>query len=101
MPLIIKGKSYPMPAEAPEPNLTGKEIMTIEDHFGLDGLRLMSCLSGSTPGKGYTQAKALWSLAWVAMTRAGEVLSIDDVLNDVSIDDIDVMDEEPNPTEAA
>lgn len=101
MPLIIKGTTYAVPGEAGEGNLTGKEIMAIEDHFGLDGLRLMSCLSGNAPGKGYTQAKALWALAWVAMTRGGEVVSIDDVLNDLSLDDITVEDEDENPTPAA
>ena len=36
-------------------------------------------------------------MAWIAMTRAGEVLSIHDVLKYYSIDDFDVRWEEDDP----
>ena len=101
MALIIKGKSYPMPGQDGQQNLTGDEIIAIEDHFGLDGLDLMAVFNGAKAPKGYTKAKALWAVAWVGMSRAGEVVSIADVLRDVAVDEIVITDEPANPTEAA
>lgn len=91
MPLKIKDKLYPIPSENGEPGFTGREIIEIEDYFGLDGLMLISALSdqGEPRTKGYTKAKALFALAWVCMVRGGEVVSLDDVLNDYAPDDFD------------
>lgn len=98
MPLIIKGKEYKLPNEGSEKGPTGQEIMEIESHFdNLDGLVLISSLGNEKFVKGYTKTKAMYSMAWIAMTRAGEVLSIADVLKDYSIDDFDVRWEEDDP----
>lgn len=99
MAIRIQGKTYAVPGEG-IPNVTGREIATIEDYFGLDGMRLISTLDPDAKQvKGYTQTKALYALAWVCMTRGGETVSIDDVL-EISIDEIEPVDDE-NPTEAA
>ena len=94
MALNIRGKSYPTPNEGDQPGLLGKELMAIEDAFGLDALTLFATLDSSKPSAlaGYTKTKAFYALAWVCMVRAGEILSIQDVLNDYSIDDF--MEEE-------
>ena len=95
MPIKIKNTVYPLPGENNSQGFTGREIIEIEEHFGLDGLTLISALSSMTPlVKGYTRAKALYSVAWICLTRAGEVVSLADVLNDVSINDIEPMDDE-------
>mgnify|MGYP006933457541 CR=1 FL=1 len=39
-------------------------------------------------------------MAWIAMSRAGEILSLHDVLKDYSIDDFDVKWEEEDPKKA-
>lgn len=94
MPIKIQDKSYKVPGEGNEPNIKGSEIIEIEEHFGLDGLTLLGLLDPSAkPVKGYSYAKALFSLAWVVKNRAGEVCSIADVLNDVSIDQIQPEDD--------
>lgn len=98
MPLIIKGKEYILPNEGSEKGPTGQEIMEIENHFDdLDGLVLISSLSNQKFVKGYTKTKAMYSMAWIAMTRAGEVLSIADILKDYSIDDFDIRWEDDDP----
>jgi integrase len=91
MPLKVRDNLYPIPSEGSEPGFTGREIVAIEDYFGLDGLMLISALSdqGEPRVKGYTKAKALFALAWVCMVRGGEVVSLDDLLNDYSPDDFD------------
>lgn len=96
MPLEIKGKVYAAPNEGDQPGITGREIIEIEDHFGLDGLTLIRVLAeeGLPRQKGYTRAKALFALAWVCMVRGGEVVSLDDVLNDLSLGDIAIVDDE-------
>lgn len=102
MPLNVKGKTYPMPGEDGQQGLTGSEVIAIEDHFGLDGMTLLSAAFGNgTAPAGYTKVKGLYAIAWVAMSRAGEVLSLDDVLNDFAIEDFDFEDEPENPQPAA
>lgn len=93
MPLVIKDKKYAMPGEGSEKSPTGREIVEIESHFNLDGLILLTALSQDKPPAGYTKTKGMYALAWIALTRAGEVLSIEDVLNDYSIDDFDFEEE--------
>ena len=99
MPISISGKSYVAPGENGTPQLVGDELMAIEDHFGLDGLRLFAALENPDKApKGYTIAKALYSLAWVCRTRAGEVVSIADVLTDTAAGEIvleEATDEDP------
>lgn len=99
MPLVIKGKSYPMPKENGQPGFTGKEILEIESYFGLDGMTLLSQLSPDAKAiPGYTKTKAFYAIAWIAMTRGGEVVSIDDILGDLAIDDI-VFEADADPKE--
>lgn len=99
MPMLIEGTKYAIPGEGTTPLLTGRELIAIEDHFGLDGMRLIGVFAGGKEVKGYTQAKALYALAWVCKSRAGETVSIDDVL-EIASDQMEIVDEE-NPTEAA
>jgi hypothetical protein len=89
MALTVRGKSYPSPNEGDQPGLLGKELMAIEDAFGIDALTLFSILESDKPSTlpGYTKARAFYALAWVCMTRAGEILSIQDVLDGYSIDE--------------
>jgi hypothetical protein len=90
MPLIIRDKSYPLPKENGSLSPTGREIIEIENHFGLDGLTLLQALS-TEEGKerpGYSKVKALYALAWICMVRAGEVVSISDILDEYGIDEI-------------
>jgi hypothetical protein len=99
MPLNIKGKNYPMPKEGNQPGPTGREMIEIENYFGLDALVLLSSLStDAKPIQGYSKTKAFYALAWIAMTRGGEVVSIEDLLNDLAIDDI-VFEEDDSPKE--
>lgn len=101
MPLEIKGKKYPLPKESNQPAPTGREILEIEKFFDLDGLTLLSTLA--TDAKqlpGYTKTKAFYALAWIAMNRGGEIVSISDLLNDVAIDDIK-FEADDNPKEEA
>jgi hypothetical protein len=90
MPLTIRGKSYPAPNEDNQPGVLGKELVAIEDHFGLDAITLLSTLESADPSTfpGYTKAKAMYAFAWICLTRAGEILSINDVLNDYSLDEL-------------
>ena len=94
MPLIIKGKSYPIPNETGQRGPTGSEIIEIENYFNLDGLILISSLAQDKVPVGYTRTKAMYAMAWIAMTRAGEVLSLTNILDDYSIDDFDFAEEE-------
>ena len=89
MALTVRGKSYPTPNEGDQPGLLGKELMAIEDAFGIDDLTMVGTLDSNKPSTlpGYTKAKAFYALAWVCMTRAGEILSIEDVLDGYSIDE--------------
>jgi hypothetical protein len=96
MPLILRGKSYPMPKEGDSAAPTGREIVAIEDHFGLDGLTLISQLAPDAKQiPGYSKVKALYALVWIAMTRAGEIVSIDDILNEYGVDEIEIKDSAP------
>lgn len=103
MPLQIRGKIYAIPKEGKEPGPTGREIIEIEDHFQLDGLKLLELLSDENVSKipGYSRAKAYYAMAWICMTRGGEILSVADVLNDYSIDEFEAIVEEENPKEVA
>lgn len=103
MPIKIKGTTYIAPGENGAPELIGDELMAIEDHFELDGLRLFAALENPDKApKGYTVAKALYSLAWVCRTRAGEIVSIADVLKDTSAGEIIFEEEvEVSPKEVA
>lgn len=89
MPLNLRGKTYIIPNEGNQPSPSGAEIIEIEDYFGLDGLRLLSSLQPSAVEiKGYTKTKALYAIAWIALRRAGEVLSLEDILNDYNVEEI-------------
>lgn len=94
MPLNIKGKVYPAPNEGDQPGIKGSEMIAIEDHFGLDAILLINELENPKPSihKGYTKAKAMYAFAWICLTRGGEVVSIQDVLDDYAIDDLVDMD---------
>lgn len=96
MPLRIKGQVYKAPGEDGEPTPTGEEIMAIEEHFDLDGFRLFATLVDPLKApKGYTVAKALYATAWICRSRAGEVVSIADVLKDTSMDEIEDVAQDP------
>lgn len=84
-----------MPGEGNSPQPSGREIIAIEETFGLDGLKLLSTLADTEPSqiKGYTKVKAIFAMAWISMTRGGEVLSLDDVLNDYAIDEFEMVEE--------
>lgn len=103
MAINIKGKDYVAPGEKGTPQLTGDELMAIEDHFELDGLRLFAALENPDKAlKGYTLAKALYSLAWVCRVRAGEIVSIADVLKDTSAGEIILVEgDDEDPKEVA
>ena len=97
MPIQIRGKVYAAPNETGQPGVLGKELVEIEEHFGLDGITLLGTLESNDPSKfpGYTKSKALFAFTWICLTRGGEVLSIQDVLNDYSLDEImDISEEE-------
>jgi hypothetical protein len=90
MPLNIRGTVYPAPNEDDQPGVLGKELVEIEDHFGLDALTLLGTLEDAKPSAfpGYTKSKALYAFAWICLTRGGVIVSIQDVLNDYSIDEL-------------
>lgn len=101
MPLKIGDKEYVMPGEKGTPRVTGEETLVIEDEFGLDAIRLFLALENPDKApKGYTISKALLALAWVCRHRAGEVVSLADVLKDTAPGDIDI-DGEEDPKESA
>jgi hypothetical protein len=99
MPLQIRGESFALPTENGTQAPTGREIIAIEESFGLDGLTLLSVLGEDKPNSNpaYSKVKALYALAWICMTRGGKVLSIDDILNTYSINEIGV---ESDPKES-
>lgn len=90
MPLSIRGKIYAAPNEGDQPGLLGKELVAIEEHFGLDGMILIAVLNEEKPSpySGYTKAKAMFAFAWICLTRGGEILSIQDVLDEYSVDEL-------------
>lgn len=96
MPLKIRDKVYTIPKEGKEPGPTGREIIEIEEHFELDGLKLLEILGEEGPSTlpRYSRAKAYYAMAWICMTRAGEILSIADVLNEYSIDEFEAIPED-------
>ena len=96
MPIKLKDELFAMPGENDTQGPTGREIMGIEETFGLDGLELLGVLEGEKlhANPAYSRTKALYSLAWICLTRAGKILSLDDVLNTYSIDEIRPMDDE-------
>ena len=101
MPLTLRGTTYPLPGEGEHSTFTGRELMAIEDEFGLDALQLMSSLAADAkPQPGYTRAKAFFALAWSAVHRVDPTWTLARFLNEVALDEIDVA-EEQNPTNAA
>lgn len=94
MPIIIRGKSYPVPGEPGVKGPTGTELAAIEDHYELDGVMLISSLAQENPPKHYTRAKAIFAMAWIVLTRDNEIVSIQDVSNEYSIDDFAWPEEE-------
>ena len=102
MPLNIHGKKYPLPKEGTQQGPTGREIIEIEDYFGLDGATLLSVLDPDTKNvpKGYTTTKAIYALVWICMNRAGDVVSFDDILRDIAVDEI-LVEEADDPKEEA
>ena len=103
MPLIIRDKSYPLPKENGSLSPTGREIIEIENHFGLDGLTLLGALA-TEEGKeraGYSKVKALYALAWICMVRAGEIVSLADILEEYGIDEIKPEDSDSKNLPAA
>lgn len=98
MPINIRGKVYAAPNETGQPGVLGKELVEIEEYFGLDAITLLGTLESSDPSSfpGYTKAKALYAFTWICLTRGGEIVSLKDVLETYSLDDIvDVSEEEP------
>ena len=74
-----------------------RQIIQIEEAFGLDGLTLLSTMASDKPHPNpkYTQIKALYALAWICLSRSGKILSIDDVLDEYSIDEFSLEDDDP------
>lgn len=102
MPILIKGKEYPLPKENGSSNITGKELIEIENQFQLDGVELMRVLASDGREKpGYTQVKALYSIAWICLSRAGEIVSISDVLEEYAIDDFSIVEKVESKKEEA
>ena len=103
MPIIIRGENYTLPSENGTPAPTGREIITIEENFGLDGLTLLSTLADDVPNTNpaYSKVKALYALAWICMTRAGKAVSLNDVLNTYGIDEIGATSDPKEVSESA
>lgn len=101
MPLEIKGKTYTAPSENGTPGFTGREMVEIEDYFKLDAMSLMSTLAGNERmvAQGYTRTKAIFALAWVTLSRAGEPYSLSDVLDELSLSDINIVDTDDDEAE--
>lgn len=101
MPLVLRETRYPLPGEGHEQSITGRELIAIEDAFGVDALTLLSSLSPDIPERpGYTRSKALFALAWVAVHRVNKDMTLDAMLDTVSVDELEIEADE-NPTEAA
>lgn len=101
MPLKIGDKEYVMPGENGTPRINGEETIAIEEEFGLDAQRLwLVLLDPLKAPKGYTLSKATLALAWVCRVRAGEVVSLADVLKDTAPGEIDIV-EGDDPKEEA
>lgn len=104
MPLQIKDEVYAVPGEGSEPNVSGREIMNIEDALGLDGLSLLGLLASETelhPNPKYTRNKAIYAVAWICLVRSGKVLSLDNVLDTYTIGDFKFIGEDPKKAETA
>lgn len=96
MKLSIKGESFPIPNQDGEKGPTGAELVAIEDHYGLDAITLLSVMAGGgekLPAI-YTRTKAMYAMAWIILTRAGKVYSLQDVLNEFALDDFEMVEEE-------
>jgi hypothetical protein len=97
MPIQIRGKEYAAPNETGQPGVLGKELVEIEEHFGLDAMTLLATLNSHEPSPfpGYTKTKAFFAFAWICLSRGGEIVSIQDVLDEYSLDEIiDISEEE-------
>lgn len=79
MPLNIRGTEYALPGEGDTTRPTGREIIEIEEFFGVDGITLLGSLFNDYAPAGHTKIKALIAMAWIAMTRAGEKVSLPEV----------------------
>ena len=96
MALQIRGTNYVIPGENGSAGPTGREIIEIELAFGLDGLELLGVLASDKPhpNAAYSKTKAMYAVAWICKTRAGEIVSIDDVLNQFSINEFMIVEDE-------
>jgi len=104
MPLQIKDEVFAIPGEGSEPNVSGREITNIEDALGLDGLSLLGLLASEDalhPNPKYTRSKAIYAVAWICLTRAGKIVSFDNVLDSYTIADFKFLGDDPKKSETA
>ena len=100
MPLNIRGTEYLIPGENDTPRPTGREIIEIEEFFGLDGITLLGSLFTANPPVGYTKIKALLAMAWIAMNRTDNKIGLAELADEYGFDEI-IPVTTPDPTDAA
>ena len=97
MPLSVRGTTYAIPYDDGEKGVTGGELATIEDAFGVrDALLLLQLLgkddaeiAGMPPG--YTRWRAAYALAWIAMHRQDPAVSLAGVMDEYAADEFTLV----------
>lgn len=109
MPIIISGKTYKLPGDSGERNLTMGEQLIIEREFKRPIEKMFAALNVSAKArKSLSEAKqdeleiasreVFLIMVWIARRRAGENLTFDEATN-VAIDDIEVVENDADPLE--
>lgn len=107
MPLIVRDTSYELPGSDGRTGPTGAEIDVVETHFGVDYFDLMDML---TPPKddvprpaprGCTRNRAFYALAWMALHRQDDSVTLADVMSEYGRDELRFVAEAAAPGEEA
>lgn len=109
MPIIIHGKTYNLPGDAGERNITMGEQNLIERQFKKPFEKIVAPLNVSEKAKkSLSETKqdelevagreVFLIMVWIARRRAGEDLTFDEAAN-VSIDEIEIVENDVDPLE--
>jgi hypothetical protein len=104
MPLIIRETAYDLPGSDGRTGPTGAEIDAIETHFGVDYFDLMDMLTPSKDDdaprpapRGCTRNRAFYALAWMALHRQDDTVTLADVMSEYGRDELRFVADAPTP----
>jgi hypothetical protein len=108
MPLIVRDTPYDLPGSDGRTGPTGAEIDAIEMHFGVDYFDLMDMLTPPKKGAkpkpvvaGCTRNRAFYALAWMALHRQDDSVTLADVMAEYGRDELRFLADDPAPGEQA